>query len=50
LLTPDVRDALTVAGSIASRNAAGGTARAAVERQLTQLTARVRALTETDAP
>ncbi|NUS56195.1 MAG: argininosuccinate lyase [Streptomycetaceae bacterium] len=38
-LTPAVRDVLTVAGSIASRNARGGTAPAAVAAQLSELRA-----------
>ncbi|MGQ0624522.1 MAG: argininosuccinate lyase [Sporichthyaceae bacterium] len=38
-LTPAVRDVLTVAGSIASRNARGGTARSSVETQLASLRA-----------
>jgi argininosuccinate lyase len=42
-LTPEVRSVLTVEGSLASRNGAGGTAPAQVERQLAALTARVRA-------
>ncbi|MEY2848564.1 MAG: hypothetical protein RI885_1229 [Actinomycetota bacterium] len=44
-LTPDVREVLTVAGSIASRDGVGGTARPRVEEQLASLTARVRELT-----
>jgi argininosuccinate lyase len=36
-LTPAVRDVLTVEGSIASRNARGGTAQACVDDQLTEL-------------
>jgi argininosuccinate lyase len=36
-LTPDVRSVLTVAGSIASRDAVGGTAPIRVAEQLTQL-------------
>ncbi len=43
-LTPDVRDVLSVAGSIASRAGVGGTAQPRVEEQLASLTARVRAL------
>lgn len=43
-LTPDVRSVLTVAGSIASRTGAGGTAPVRVAEQLSELTARVRAL------
>jgi argininosuccinate lyase len=38
-LTPAVRDVLTVAGSIASRNARGGTAAERVAEQLEQLRA-----------
>ena len=37
VLTPDVREVLTVAGSVAARNARGGTAPAAVEAQLRRL-------------
>jgi argininosuccinate lyase len=40
-LGPGVRDVLTVAGSIASRDAAGGTAQARVAEQAEQLAARV---------
>ncbi|HEY2296813.1 MAG TPA: argininosuccinate lyase [Jatrophihabitans sp.] len=40
-LTPGVRDVLTVAGSIASRDAVGGTARPRVAEQAEQLAARV---------
>jgi argininosuccinate lyase len=40
-LTPDVRSVLTVAGSIASRDGIGGTARVRVEEQAEQLAARV---------
>ena len=36
-LTPEVVDVLSVAGSIASRNARGGTAQAAVEQQLREV-------------
>ena len=36
-LTPEVLDVLSVAGSIASRNARGGTAQAAVEQQLREV-------------
>jgi argininosuccinate lyase len=43
-LTPDVRDVLTVAGSIASRSGPGGTAPARVAEQLAALTAAVREL------
>jgi argininosuccinate lyase len=43
-LTPEVRSVLTVAGSIASRDGAGGTAPKRVAEQLTSLTARVRAV------
>lgn len=48
-LSAGVRDVLTVAGSIASRNGVGGTAPARVAEQLAHLTARVRDLT-TGAP
>jgi argininosuccinate lyase len=44
-LTPEVRSVLTVAGSVASRNGAGGTAPVRVREQLAALTARVRSLT-----
>ncbi len=44
-LTAGVRDVLTIEGSVASRDGAGGTAPARVAEQLAQLTARVRALT-----
>ncbi|MEO8262145.1 MAG: argininosuccinate lyase [Pseudolysinimonas sp.] len=44
-LTPDVRDVLTVAGSIASRSGMGGTAPERVAEQLVALTAAVKALT-----
>ncbi len=43
-LTPDVRDVLTVAGSIGSRNGAGGTAPTRVAEQRSELTERVAAL------
>jgi len=43
-LQPEVREVLTVDGSIASRSGAGGTARVRVEEQLARLTARVREL------
>ncbi len=43
-LTPDVREVLTVEGSIASRSGIGGTARSRVEEQLADLTSRVRQL------
>ncbi|WP_349904563.1 argininosuccinate lyase [Parafrigoribacterium humi] len=43
-LTPEVRSVLTVAGSIARRDGAGGTAPKRVAEQLTSLTARVRAV------
>ena len=43
-LTPEVRSVLTVAGSIASRTGAGGTAPDRVAEQLVVLIARVRAL------
>jgi len=42
-LTAGVRDVLTVTGSLASRDAAGGTAPSQVAKQLATLTARVRA-------
>jgi len=48
-LTAALRDVLTVEGSIASRNGAGGTAPERVAEQLATLTARVRALTPTTA-
>lgn len=41
-LTPEVREVLSVEGSIASRAGVGGTARPRVEEQLSSLTARVR--------
>jgi len=44
-LTPGVREVLTVAGSLASRDGAGGTAPVRVAEQLAALTARVRTLT-----
>ncbi|PPF87485.1 argininosuccinate lyase [Subtercola sp. Z020] len=44
LLAPDVRTVVTVAGSIASRTGAGGTAGVRVAEQLSQLTERVRTL------
>jgi argininosuccinate lyase len=44
-LTAGVRDVLTIEGSVASRDGAGGTAPARVAQQHAQLTARVRALT-----
>ena len=44
-LTPDVRSVLTVAGSIASRSGAGGTAPERVAEQLAALTQAVRDLT-----
>lgn len=44
-LTAGVRDVLTIEGSVASRDGAGGTAPARVAEQHAQLTARVRALT-----
>jgi argininosuccinate lyase len=44
-LTPDVREVLTVAASIASRNGVGGTAPERVAEQLAALTAAVRDLT-----
>jgi argininosuccinate lyase len=40
-LTPEIRDVLTVAGSIASRDARGGTALARVSEQLTELRRRL---------
>jgi len=40
-LTPEVRDVLTVAGSIASRDARGGTAQARVSEQLAELRSRL---------
>ncbi len=43
-LTPEVRKVLTVHGSIASRNGAGGTAPGRVTEQLAALTTRVRAI------
>ncbi|MDQ1555590.1 MAG: argininosuccinate lyase [Actinomycetota bacterium] len=45
-LTGEVRSALTVAGSLASRSGVGGTAPERVVEQLAALTARVRALRE----
>ena len=45
-LTAAVRDVLTVEGSLASRNGAGGTAPAQVELQLESLAARVRAASQ----
>lgn len=45
-LLPAVRDVLTVGGSIASRDGAGGTAGVRVAEQLVALTARVRAASE----
>ena len=42
-LTPDVRDVLTVAGSIASRDGAGGTAPSRVAEQRSQLVSRAQA-------
>jgi argininosuccinate lyase len=48
-LTPDVRAVLNVAGSIASRNGAGGTAPERVAEQLAALTAAVRQLTEEES-
>jgi argininosuccinate lyase len=44
-LTPEVRDVLTVEGSLASRSGVGGTAPERVAEQLATLTARVAALT-----
>ncbi|MCU1556165.1 MAG: argH [Microbacteriaceae bacterium] len=46
-LTPEVRSVLTVAGSIASRTGAGGTAPVRVAEQLAALTRRIRELEET---
>jgi argininosuccinate lyase len=46
-LTPEVRDVLTVEGSLASRSGIGGTAPERVAEQLAALTARVAALTAT---
>jgi argininosuccinate lyase len=46
-LTPEVRDVLTVEGSLASRSGVGGTAPERVAEQLATLTARVAALTAT---
>jgi argininosuccinate lyase len=46
-LTPEVRDVLTVEGSLASRSGVGGTAPERVAEQLAALTARVAALTAT---
>ena len=46
-LTPEVRGVLTVAGSIASRTGAGGTAPVRVAEQLSALTRRIRELEET---
>ena len=43
-LTPAVRSALTVSGSIASRDGAGGTAAVRVIEQLAALTRRIREL------
>jgi argininosuccinate lyase len=45
LLTPDVRDILTIEGSVASRDGVGGTAPDRVREQLAALTERVRMLT-----
>ncbi len=45
LLTPDVRDILTIQGSVASRDGVGGTAPDRVREQLASLTERVRMLT-----
>ncbi len=44
-LTPDVRDILTIDGSVASRDGVGGTAPDRVREQLAALTERVRVLT-----
>jgi argininosuccinate lyase len=46
-LMPEVRDVLTVEGSLASRSGIGGTAPERVAEQLAALTARVAALTAT---
>ena len=46
LLTPAVRSVLTSEGSVTSRNGAGGTAPVQVAKQLSQLTARVSAVTK----
>ncbi|HWR84409.1 MAG TPA: argininosuccinate lyase [Rhodoglobus sp.] len=45
-LAPEVREVLTVEGSVASRSGAGGTAPDAVARQRAELTARIRSLTD----
>lgn len=45
-LTPAVRDVLTVEGSVASRNGAGGTAPERVAEQLEALTLRVKSLSD----
>jgi len=45
-LTPELREVLTVEGSIASRDGVGGTAPVRVAEQLAALTERVRALTQ----
>ena len=45
LLTPDVREVLTIDGSVASRDNVGGTAPVRVAEQLAALTERVRVLT-----
>ena len=44
LLTPEVRNVLTVAGSIESRTGAGGTATVRVNEQLAELSGRIRAI------
>jgi argininosuccinate lyase len=44
LLTPDVRSVLTIEGSVASRNGAGGTSPDRVAEQLAALTSKVREL------
>ncbi len=44
LLTPDVRSILTIEGSVASRNGAGGTSPERVAEQLAALTSKVREL------
>jgi argininosuccinate lyase len=45
-LTPEVLSVLTIEGSVSSRNGVGGTASSSVERQLVQLTSRVKSLSE----
>ena len=46
LLTPEVRDVLTVEGSVASRDGIGGTASVRVAEQRARLTERVRVLSD----